>query len=73
MEYADKILPYLINKILDIRLNFFLNISSNMYVIPSNSTLLNKTKTLRILQNVPINSFQLSNDKINIIKDYNMN
>ena len=72
MEYANKILPKIINKILDIGLNFFLKSLSDMYVIPSNSTLLNKTVSLRNLQSEPIKSFQLSNDEKNRIKDYNM-
>lgn len=73
MEYADKILPKLINKMLDIGLNFFLNSLSDMFVIDSNNTMVNSNSSKLIdFDFLPQEYFILNNIEKNIIKDYNI-
>jgi len=74
MEYADRILPKIVHKILDIGLNFFLRSLSDMFVIVSNFTRVVNNTHINVsdLEKIPQEFFILSEKEKNILKNYDM-
>jgi len=74
VEYADRIMPKLVNKILEIGLNFFVGSLSDMFVIVSNFTRVVNNTSFNVsdFEKIPQEFFILGENEKNMLKNYNM-